>query len=74
MKFKSTLAQIAIEVFSATTLTQGKLIVNNHIGGTGIKDSDKKTILRNVNDINGLPKLKSYLCNSLLKFEGLGLI
>tara|TARA_R110000796_G_scaffold227056_1_gene343568 strand:+ start:318 stop:542 length:225 start_codon:yes stop_codon:yes gene_type:complete len=74
MKFKSTLKQITSEVFSATTLTEGKLIVNNHIGGTGIKDTDKKTILRNVNNINELGKLQYYICNSLLKFEGLGLI
>ena len=73
MKFKSTLGKIATEVFSATTLTQGKLIINNHIGDTGIKDTDKKTILRNVSNINSLEKLNSYLCNSLLKFEGLGL-
>lgn len=74
MKFNSTLAQIAREVFSATTLTEGKLIVNNHIGGTKIKDTDKSTILSNVNSIKSLTKLQSYLCNSLLKFEGLGLI
>ena len=36
--------------------------------------AEMAAILSNVNNIKSLTKLQSYLCNSLLKFEGLGLI
>lgn len=72
--YQSTLTQIAQQVFTATSLTQAKTMIQNHIGETRIKDADKTTILSNTNSIKSLTKLQSYLCNSLLKFEGLGTI
>lgn len=72
--YQSTLTQIAQQVFTASSLTQAKQMIQNHIGETRIKDADKNTILTNVNNIKSLTKLQSYLCNSLLKFEGLGTI
>lgn len=72
--YQSTLTQIAQQVFTASSLTQAKQMIQNHIGETRIKDADKNAILTNVNNIKSLTKLQSYLCNSLLKFEGLGTI
>lgn len=74
MKIYSTLTEIATEVFVSTNVTDAKSIVTNHIGDTRIKDIDKKTIINNVNKLKSLTKVQTYLCNSLLKYEGLGLI
>jgi hypothetical protein len=73
MKYTSTLSQIAEQVFTATTVGQAKSIVTNHIGDTKIKDADKNLIIKNVNELKSLVRVQTYLCNSLLKFEGLGL-
>jgi hypothetical protein len=73
MNYKSTLSQIAEQVFKATNLGQAKAIVTSHIGDTRIKDADKNLIIKNVNQLTSLVRVQTYLCNSLLKFEGLGL-
>lgn len=57
--YQSTLTQIAQQVFTASSLTQAKQMIQNHIGETRIKDADKNAILTNVNNIKSLTKLQS---------------
>lgn len=73
VNIKSTLESIAQQVFVSTNVRDAKNVIINHIGDTRIKDSDKLTIVNNVNKINSLVRLQTYVCNSLLKYEGLGL-
>lgn len=73
VNIKSTLESIAQQVFVSTNVRDAKSAIINHIGDTRIKDSDKLTIVNNVNKINSLVRLQTYVCNSLLKYEGLGL-
>ena len=73
VNIKSTLESIAQQVFVSTNVRDAKNVIINHIGDTRVKDSDKLTIVNNVNKINSLVRLQTYVCNSLLKYEGLGL-
>lgn len=73
MKYNSTLTQVAERVFQATTLKQAQTILTSHIGDTRIKEQDKNTILKNAMSAKSLVRLQTYMCNSLLKFEGLGI-
>tara|TARA_R110002126_G_scaffold216166_1_gene362285 strand:+ start:817 stop:1047 length:231 start_codon:yes stop_codon:yes gene_type:complete len=70
----STLTSIAEKVFVAKSATEAKAIVISHIDSTRIKDADKNTIIANVNGMKSLVRIQTYLCNSLLKYEGLGLL
>jgi hypothetical protein len=36
-----------------------------------IIEQDKKVILNNIRDIKNMIKLQTYICNSLLKYEGM---
>ena len=69
----STLTSIAEQVFVSRNVNEAKAIVTSHIGSTGIKEADKKTIIKNIHGMKSLVRVQSYLCNSLLKYEGLGL-
>jgi|LauGreDrversion4_2_1035121.scaffolds.fasta_scaffold23652_8 hypothetical protein len=69
MKYQSTLASIASQVWTAATPEQARQILVDHISGTQVKDKVKM-----INDIQGLKTLvalQRYTANALLKFEGL---
>tara|TARA_R110000744_G_scaffold335309_1_gene440642 strand:+ start:137 stop:367 length:231 start_codon:yes stop_codon:yes gene_type:complete len=69
----STLTSIAEQVFVSRNVNEAKAIVTSHIGSTRIKEADKKTIIKNIHGMKSLVRVQTYLCNSLLKYEGLGL-
>lgn len=69
---KSILEEISENVFSAKTLQNGKDIIINFINQKNIDSIDKNTILKNVNECKTLIRLQTYICNSLLAFEGMG--
>tara|TARA_R110002050_G_scaffold206254_1_gene341933 strand:- start:251 stop:475 length:225 start_codon:yes stop_codon:yes gene_type:complete len=69
----STLASIAQQVFVSTNVTEAKAIVISHIDSTRIKEADKDTIIKNLHGMKSLGRVQTYLCNSLLRYEGLGL-
>lgn len=70
---KSVLEEISEPVFKAKTLDEGKQIIIKYMDEKKINDDDKKTIIKNVNECKTLIKLQTYLCNSILQFEQLGL-
>lgn len=70
-QLRSVLEEISTEVFSAKTLPLAQEVVKAHLGRHSINDSDKRAILQNVESCKNLLALQKYLCNSLLKFEGL---
>jgi hypothetical protein len=68
---KSVFEQIAKEVFVLNNVSTAKETINSFLSEKKINEIDKKTILFNVNKCNSMYHLNRYICNSLLKFEGL---
>jgi hypothetical protein len=73
MKIKSIFEQISSQVFSMTDLTQAKAFVTEFVSQKGIKEEDKSLILNSIKDITSMTRFQSYICNSLLKYEGMGM-
>lgn len=72
LHLKSVLEAVSQPVFNAKTLDEGKRIITDYIEQKKINGEDKVTILKNVNECRTLVKLQTYLCNSLLTYEGMG--
>lgn len=73
MHLKSIFEQVSDKVFNARTLTEGQQIITEFVNSKKIDDNDKQTIIKNVNECKTLIKLQTYICNSLLTYEQLGL-
>lgn len=73
VKIKSVLEDIAPQVFSAVNVKVGKELVIKHVSERAIKGVDKDIMLKNVSQIKTTEALHKYICNSLLKYEGMGL-
>jgi hypothetical protein len=71
VNIKSVFEQIAEQVFQMTNLNEAKTFTTEFINGKNIKEEDKKTILRQLDDIKTIVKFQTYICNSLLKYEGM---
>lgn len=69
---KSVLEQIASHVFTLTDIKTAKQFTIEFIESKQINDSDKKSILNALNNINSITSYHKYICNALLKYEGLG--
>jgi len=72
-QIKSIFEQISSQVFPMTNLGEVKTFIREFVEGKEIKEEDKLGILREVESATSLIKLQTYICNSLLKFEGHGL-
>jgi F0F1-type ATP synthase delta subunit len=73
MKIKSVLEQIAATVFTMTNVADAKNYINEFINSKDINDKDKASITKAVAEIKSMIKLQTYLCNALLKYEGMGM-
>lgn len=73
MKIKSIFEQISSQVFTMTDLSQAKAFVTEFVSQKGIKEEDKKSILNSIKDITSMTRFQTYICNSLLKYEGMGM-
>tara|TARA_R110001606_G_scaffold398035_1_gene576127 strand:- start:2417 stop:2644 length:228 start_codon:yes stop_codon:yes gene_type:complete len=71
VKIKSILEDIAPQVFRVTNIKVGKELVMKHVNERAIKGMDKDIMLRNVSQIKTTEALHRYICNSLLKYEGM---
>ncbi len=68
---KSIFEQIAEKVFVMRDVKQAQAFVSEFVEGKGINDIDKRTIITNVNNCKNITALQRYICNSLLRFEGM---
>jgi len=68
---KSIFEQIAEQVFKMTDINKAKQFITEFVESKGIKPEDKQTILTNVSGCKNIIKLQTYICNSLLKYEGM---
>ena len=73
VQIKSIFEQIAEQVFNMTDVNQAKLFITNFVSEKNIKDRDKASIIRSVNDCKQIYRIHLYISNSLLKYEGLGI-
>ena len=73
VNIKSVLEQIAATVFTMTNVADAKNYISEFINSKDINDKDKASIVRAVAEIKSMIKLQTYLCNALLKYEGMGM-
>jgi hypothetical protein len=71
-KIESILVEVSEQVFACTNLKDGKDIIISLLERKNINEADKKVMLYTLSNIKSLSKLQTYVCNSLLKYEGLG--
>lgn len=70
---KSIFEQIAEKVFDMTDPVQAKHFIIEFVSEKNINEKDKKLIINNVNECKSMYKIQNYICNSLLKYEGMSL-
>lgn len=73
IQIKSIFEQISEKVFTMTNLNDVKKFVTEFVESKNINDKDKKSILTEVNNAKSLSRFQGYICNSLLKYEGMGM-
>jgi hypothetical protein len=71
IKIKSIFEQIAAQVFTMKDVNTAKTFISEFVNGKDINEIDKKLILNNIKEIKHINKLQTYICNSLLKYEGM---
>lgn len=69
---KSIFEQISERVFQMKDLKQAKDFVTEFVEGKDINEKNKLSILNEVKNAPSLVRFQTYLCNSLLKYEGMG--
>ena len=72
VQIKSIFEQIAEQVFKMTDAIKIKEFIVSFVSEKNINESDKKTILNNIENLKTTTQIQRYLCNSLLQYEGLG--
>jgi hypothetical protein len=56
-----------------TSLAEAKTFVTEFVNSKDINEHDKFYILQEVNNAKSLVKFQAYICNALLKYEGMGM-
>jgi hypothetical protein len=70
---KSIFEQISHRVFLMTNLAEVKTFVTEFVNSKDINEHDKYYILQEVNNAKSLVRFQTYICNALLKYEGMGM-
>jgi hypothetical protein len=73
VQIKSIFEQIAEKVFVMKDKDAAKQFIIEFVNSKDINEHDKKTIIANVEACKHMYKIQSYICNSLLKYEGMSL-
>ena len=71
VQIKSIFEQIAEKVFVMNNMNEVKSFVKSFVEGKNINNVDKNTILMNVDKCKNIQAVQRYICNSLLKYEGM---
>jgi hypothetical protein len=70
---KSIFEQISSKVFLMTSLAEAKIFVTEFVNSKDINEHDKFYILQEINNAKSLVRFQTYICNALLKYEGMGM-
>ncbi len=73
MQIKSIFQEISTTVFQMKNLDEAKTFITTFVSDRSINEKDKLNILKAVSETRSLYKLQNYLCNALLKYEGMSL-
>ena len=71
VQIKSIFEQIAAQVFTMTNLTEAQNFIIDFVRSKDIKKEDKDIIVINTVQAKSITRLQTYICNSLLKYEGM---
>lgn len=71
VQIKSIFEQISQDVFKMNNINDIKTYVVNFVNTKQIEDRDKQGIIKNINECRNVMAAHRYICNALLKFEGL---
>ena len=71
VQIKSVFEQIAQEVFVMRNTNEAKSFITGFVEGKNINSIDKNIILNNVDKCKNVQAIQKYICNSLLKYEGM---
>jgi hypothetical protein len=69
---KSIFEQISERVFDIKKLNEAKSFIVDFVSNKDINEKDKQTIIKAINECKYLYQIQKYICDSLLKYEGLG--
>ena len=64
--------EISIAVFPMRSLTEAQTYTIKHVQDSRINEHDKAAITRAISDCKSLIQFQRYICNALLKYEGMG--
>ena len=73
IKITSILTQITEKVFPMKNVDEAKAFITEFIADKEINDYDKANMLRAVRECKNMSAINRYLCNALLKYEGLSI-
>ena len=71
VQIKSIFEQIAEKVFVMNNINDIKSFVKSFVEEKSINNIDKNIILTNVDKCKNTQAVQRYICNSLLKYEGM---
>ena len=72
VQIKSIFEQISERVFQMNNLNEVKTFVIDFVNDKNINENDKRNIITQVQNAKSLTRFQTYICNSLLKYEGMG--
>jgi len=73
MEIKSVLNGIITDIYSARNVKEAKELFTKFVDATKIKDTDKKKMLTEVENMTTLRQIQQYTTNAMFKYEGLGI-
>lgn len=65
--------EISLVVFQMKDLEQARTYTIQFVNTKKINETDKQSILREVTNMKTISLFHRYICNALLKYEGLGM-
>lgn len=71
VQIKSIFEQISQQVFNMNNINDIKKYVVDFVNTKQIDDNDKQGIIKNINECKNVMAAQRYICNALLKYEGL---
>jgi len=73
MEIKSVLNGIITDIYSSRNVKEAKELFTKFVDATKIKDTDKKKMLTEVENMTTLRQIQQYATNAMFKYEGLGI-
>jgi F0F1-type ATP synthase delta subunit len=70
---KSIFEQISQEVFVMKDVNVAKKYITDFVNDKNINDTDKNSIVKAIAEIKNINGIYKYICNALLKYEGMGM-